>query len=609
MCGIVAYLGKKNAYPIILNGISRIDYRGYDSAGIAVSEHNTINITKCVGSVVKLKKALSKERALNTVAIGHTRWATHGKPTHNNAHPHLSCNGKIAVVHNGIIENHQALREFLKEQGHKFTSETDTEVLPHLIEHLYEGNLEKAVMAALKEVHGTYGIAVIHSDEKKIVAARKGSPLILGIINKNEYILASDIAAITEHTKKVDYLEDGEICVVKETGYEITDLDCAPHTHIVKTIDWNVAAIEKRGFDHYMLKEIHEQTETLKTILSGKYDSKNKIPKFGGIRIPPLDLKTLDRVIIIACGTSFNAGLVGEYYLEKFAGIRTEVAYASEFLCKAEKLSSHDLIIAISQSGETADTLVALRKANADGAHSIGVVNVVGSTIAREVNAGGLYIHVGPEIGVASTKAYTGQLLSLFLFSLWLGRMRGTIKPQEADRQIKLAALLPKLAEATLKNEPSIISIARKFKNATNFMYLGRGIHYPTSLEGALKLKEISYIHAEGIPAAEMKHGPIALIDKKMPVVFAVMNDDGYEKIFGNIEEVKARKGVVIAIAENSDKLIAKKADYVIRVPESTAELSPILFAIPLQLLAYHIARLRNCEIDKPRNLAKSVTV
>ncbi|MBL8028942.1 MAG: glutamine--fructose-6-phosphate transaminase (isomerizing) [Fibrobacteres bacterium] len=609
MCGIVGYIGKRDAYSTLIKGISRIDYRGYDSAGIAVSINGSLETLKCVGAVSTLKKETSKKNACGTVSIGHTRWATHGKPTKANAHPHLSCDGKIAVVHNGIIENHQALRKYLISEGHKFTSETDTEVIPHLIEHLYEGNLEKAVAAALKQLHGTYGIAVIRAGEKKIVAARKGSPLILGIIGKGEYILASDIAAITEYTKKADYLEDGEICVLTDKGYRITDHDDAPHSHIVKTINWSVAAIEKQGFEHYMLKEIHEQPETMRTIIAGKFDFKNKIPKFGGIRITPLDLKNLDRAIILACGTSFNAGLAGEYFLEKTAGLKTEVVYASEFLCKAEKLSSRDLVIAISQSGETADTLAALRKANSDGAHSIGVVNVVGSTIAREVNSGGLYIHVGPEVGVASTKAYTGQLLSLFLFSLWLGRMRGSLKPAEAEAEMKRLTSLPALAEAALKNEKKIIAIASKFKNATNFMYLGRGIHYATSLEGALKLKEISYIHAEGMPAAEMKHGPIALIDKKMPVVFAVKRDDGYEKIIGNIEEVKARKGIVIAIAEESDKEIHKKADYVIRVPDSTQELSSMLFAIPLQLLAYHIARFRKCEIDKPRNLAKSVTV
>jgi glucosamine--fructose-6-phosphate aminotransferase (isomerizing) len=393
--------------------------------GVTVADQGALTTFKAKGKIADLRKAIGRTRVPGTLAIGHTRWATHGKPSQKNAHPHLSCGGDIAVVHNGIIENHQALREFLKAKGHAFRSETDTEVVPHLIEYCYQGNLENGVTQALKEIHGTYGLAVVSSHERKMVVARKGSPLVIGIIGKGEYLVASDITAITEHTKQVVYLEDGDVGVLTDQGYRIFDINQAERSHCVKTINWSVSSIEKRGFDHYMVKEIFEQPETLKVALRGKYDAKNQVPKFGGINIPPFDLKQIERVVFLACGTSFHAGLVGEYYLEKFSGLKADVAYASEFLCKEEKLSSRDLVIPVSQSGETADTLMALRKANGQGAHSLGVVNTVGSTIAREVNGGGLYIHVGPEIGVASTKAYTGHLINLYLLSIYLGRVRG----------------------------------------------------------------------------------------------------------------------------------------------------------------------------------------
>ena len=609
MCGIVAYIGRRNALPIVLNGIARLDYRGYDSVGVTVQNSGTLTTFKDKGKIADLRKSIDHRKIPGTLAIGHTRWATHGKPSRRNAHPHLSCDNSLAVVHNGIIENFNTLKEVLVSEGHVFRSETDTEVISHLIEHAKEKNLEDGVVAALKQVHGTYGLAIVNNRERKIVVARNGSPLVLGIIGKGEYIVASDITAITEHTKKVIYLEDGDVGVLTDDGYRLFNLQNVAQTHAIKTIDWSVAAIEKRGFEHFMLKEIFEQPETLKAALSGRYDNKNQVPKFGGINIPPFDLKQIERVMFLACGTSYHAGLVGEYYLEKYAGLKVEVAYASEFLCKEEKLSPRDLVIPVSQSGETADTLMALRKANREGAHSLGVVNTVGSTIAREVNGGGLYIHVGPEIGVASTKAYTGHLLNMYLLSIYLGRFRGVIKAGEAETLMQKARAVPRLAAEALKCAPKVLSIAKRFKNASNFIYLGRGINYPTAMEGALKLKEISYIHAEGFPAAEMKHGPIALVDKHMPVVFIVKRDDGYEKILSNIEEIKARKGIVIAVVEKEDRLVEKKADYVIRVPATTAELSPIIFVIPLQLLAYHIARLRGCAIDKPRNLAKSVTV
>ncbi|MFH0921747.1 MAG: glutamine--fructose-6-phosphate transaminase (isomerizing) [Fibrobacterota bacterium] len=609
MCGIVGYIGNKEALPVILTGISRLDYRGYDSVGVTVARNQGFQTFKAVGTVANLRREMGRARACGTLGIGHTRWATHGKPSRRNTHPHLSMDGRFAVVHNGIIENHTALREFLRGKGFVFQSETDTEVIPHLIQHFYQGNLEEALTATLKEVHGTYGLAVLSSNERKLVVACKGSPIILGIIAKGRYLVASDITAITEHTRKVVYLADNDVAVLDDRGYRIFNLENRETPHQVQTIDWSVAAIEKRGYEHFMRKEIHEQPETLSTVLSGRWDAKNLIPKIGGVRIPPLDIRQIDRAIFLACGTSYHAGLVAEYYFEKFAGLRTEAAYASEFLCKVESLTPRDLVLPISQSGETADTLQALRRANEQGAHSLGLVNTVGSTIARDVNGGGMYLRVGPEIGVASTKAYTGQLMTLYLLSLWLGRMRGVLKGSQTQALYAKARALPRMVKAALATEPQIKALAAHFKKSENFIYLGRGINYPTALEGALKLKEISYIHAEGFPAAEMKHGPIALVDKKMPVVVVVKKDEGYERILSNIEEIKARKGIVIAVMDQDDRTVIKKADYILRVPQTTPELSPMVYIVPLQLLAYHVARLRGCEIDKPRNLAKSVTV
>ncbi|OGS36146.1 MAG: glutamine--fructose-6-phosphate aminotransferase [Elusimicrobia bacterium RIFOXYB2_FULL_49_7] len=608
MCGIVGYIGKKAALPIVINGISRLDYRGYDSVGITLLEENKLSTFKAKGKIDNLQKKLDQKTSKASVGIGHTRWATHGKPSVKNAHPHLSQNREIAIVHNGIIENHQTLRAFLTGKGYVFRSETDTESVAHLVEYCYHGNLEEAVVSALKEIQGTYGLCILSAKERELIVARRGSPIIIGIIHTGEYIVASDLTAISEHTNNIIYLSDNDVAVLNETGYRIFNLKEEKISRKVEKISWSLSAIEKGSFKHFMHKEIFEQPDALKRLLAGKYDAKNSIPKFGGINIKELDLKNIQRVIILACGTSWHAGLVGEYYLEKYAGLQVEVEYASEFLCKAEQLSYRDLVIAISQSGETMDTLLALRKAVSQSALSLGLINSVGSTIAREVD-GGLYLHVGPEIGVASTKAFTGQVLSLFLLSLYLGRVRGCLKAAECDALFKQARALPLLLKGQLKGERAIIAIARRFKRAPNFIFLGRGIHFPTALEGALKLKELSYIHAEGYPAGEMKHGPIALVDKKMPVVFVVKKDDGHSKILSNIEEIRARKGIILSLIEENDKDVRKKSDYVIKVPSTIPDLSPIVYILPLQLLAYHIARLRGCEIDKPRNLAKAVTV
>lgn len=607
MCGIVGYIGRKQALPIVLNGISRLDYRGYDSVGVAVLD-KALEVFKAKGRIEDLKRVLPAGAAKGTIGIGHTRWATHGKPSSRNAHPHLSCKKDIAVVHNGIVENYLALKQFLTDKGHAFRSETDTEALAHLVEFFYKGVLEEAVTLALKETHGTYGLAVMSQAERKIVVARKGSPIIIGIIRKGEYIVASDVTAISEHTSNIIYLSDYDVAVLTEEGYRIFNLREEKVLRKVERITWSLSEIEKKGYEHFMLKEIHEQPETLKSSLLGKYDRANSTPKFGGINIAELDLRSVERVVILACGTSWHAGLVGEYYLEKFAGLNVEVEYASEFLCKEGKLNYRDLVIAISQSGETADTLMALRKAASQGALSLGLINSVGSTIAREVD-GGVYIHVGPEIGVASTKAYTGQVLNLFLLALYLGRVRGCLKAAQCDALMQQAREVPGIMADQLKHERLIVSIAKKFKKAPNFIFLGRGINFPTALEGALKLKELSYIHAEGYPAGEMKHGPIALVDRKMPVVFVVKKDEGHDKILSNIEEIRCRKGIILSVMEKGDTEVKKRSDYVIEVPVVIPELSPLINIIPLQLLAYHIARQRRCAIDKPRNLAKAVTV
>jgi len=607
MCGIIGYIGDRNASEIILRGLKRLEYRGYDSAGIALNG-NELYTEKSVGKLLELERILNcEDLARYTAGIGHTRWATHGEPSTVNAHPHYDCSGTIALVHNGIIENYDVLRDVLMNEGHTFVSETDTEVVVHLIEHYHRNDdLITAVTRALARVEGAYGIAVISAKEPdRLIAARKGSPLIIGI-GDGEMILASDASAIIDHTRSVVYLEDNEIVEITRNGYNTFDLDLKCVEKMVEAIDWDIASIEKRGFEHFMLKEIFEQPETIKNAYRGRI-----IPEFGNVRLDGLkltdkDIFGIERIIFIACGTSWHAGLIGEYLIEEYARIPVDVEYASEFRYRKPVLRKGDLVITISQSGETADTLAALREAKEKGVKVLGITNVVGSSIARESH-GGVYIHAGPEIGVASTKAFTSQVCALILLTVLLSRRRD-MTPEEGKSIIRDLMVLPELI-TNLLNDNNILSIAEQYADKRNFLYLGRGIQYPVALEGALKLKEISYIHAEGYPAAEMKHGPIALIDENMPVVFIALRDQVYSKILSNMEEVRARHGRIIVIATEGDREIQKFADHVIYVPDVHSMLTPLVTAIPLQLLSYHIAVLRGCDVDQPRNLAKSVTV
>ncbi len=609
MCGIVGYIGKKNVLPILISGLKRLEYRGYDSAGVAVILDDQLSIWKKAGKVSELEQMLAEKEIHAALGIGHTRWATHGQPTDLNAHPHTDCTGELAIIHNGIIENYQALRKKLESDGHRFTTQTDTEVLAHLIEEVYKrtGDLTFAVRMSLHEVSGTYGIAVLCSKEPdKILVARKGSPLVIGV-GEGENFIASDAAAIVDHTRQVVYLEDGEIAVVTESGFTTKTIDDVQIEKEVEEITFDLQQIEKGGYPHFMLKEIHEQPETLQNSMRGRILLDEGTAKLGGLDQVREKLLNTRRIILAACGTSWHAGLVGEYMFEQLARIPTEVEYASEFRSRNPVLQADDVVFLISQSGETADTLAALREAKKKGATVLGIVNVVGSTIARESD-GGVYVHAGPEIGVASTKAFTSQLVVLALISLLVGRSKGL--SQDGGRKIASEiATLPGKVQKILENVEQIKYIAREFRDARNFLYLGRGTNFPTALEGALKLKEISYIHAEGYPAAEMKHGPIALIDENMPVVFVVPKDALYEKVVSNIEEVRARKGRIIAIANEDDKEISNLAEFVIRVPRTYGFLGPILNVIPLQLLAYYVAVERGCNVDQPRNLAKSVTV
>jgi len=608
MCGIVGYIGSKTATPLLIEGLKRLEYRGYDSAGIATMNGAGVETRKAKGKISMLEAVVEGSPVHGTVGIAHTRWATHGVPNECNAHPHHDCTGTIAVVHNGIIENYSALRQMLIQQGHKFESETDTEVLAHLIEAaMDEDPLEDAVIDALHLVEGTYGIAVISSkDPDKIVAARKGSPLLLGL-GENEFYVASDVAAILQHTRQVVYLDDGEMGVLTRNGYEVLDLNARRVRKGVSRIDWDLDQIEKGGFDHFMLKEIFEQPQTIQNTMRGRLVVDEGFSKLGGLNLTRQQMLDLDRIIITACGTSWHSGLIGELYIEELARIPVEVEYASEFRYRNPLVTKNTLCVVISQSGETADTLAAMREAKRRGARTLGLVNVVGSTMARE-DDGGIYLHAGPEIGVASTKAFTSQVIALALLTLKLGRLRemSVVK----GRQIAQAMLeLPDQIQSILDRAPEIEALAEQFKNATNFLYLGRGYNFPVALEGALKLKEISYIHAEGYPAAEMKHGPIALIDENMPVVFVAPHDSVFDKIVSNIQEVKARGGKVIAITSQNEPVLEKLIDYEIRIPQTEDMLYPILSVIPLQLLAYYVAVKRGLNVDQPRNLAKSVTV
>jgi glucosamine--fructose-6-phosphate aminotransferase (isomerizing) len=609
MCGIFGYIGQRDAIPIILAGLKRLEYRGYDSAGIATLSDGRLSVVKKVGKVDDLEQALvaSSKRAL--IGIGHTRWATHGEPNETNAHPHLDCRDKIAVIHNGVIENYAVLKKRLVDTGHHFRSETDSEVLAHLIEEFSRRNasLVDAVRQALQKVQGTYGLAVLSEHEPDtIIVARHGSPLVIGLCD-GEFIVASDASAVVEHTRTVSYLKDGEVGVITREGVVTRTLGNVETEKSVEELTIDLAHIERGGYDHFMLKEIYEQPETIRNALRGRLLVEKGEVKLGGLEHVRDRLLKARRIILVGCGTSWHAALVGEYMLEQIAKIPAEVEYASEFRYRNPVVTADDVVFVISQSGETADSLAALREAKARGATALGIVNVVGSTIARESD-GGVYIHAGPEIGVASTKAFTSQLTVLALITLMLARDRGT---SQADFRLLAQELdsLPSKVSYLLQVMGRVKEVAAEFKDARNFLYLGRGSNYPVALEGALKLKEISYIHAEGYPAAEMKHGPIALIDEQMPVVIVVPKDGIYEKVMSNVQEVRARKGRIIAIANEDDTDIEQHVEFVLRVPRTYGFFGPIINVIPLQLLAYYIAVARGVNVDQPRNLAKSVTV
>ncbi|MBO1223272.1 MAG: glutamine--fructose-6-phosphate transaminase (isomerizing) [Candidatus Scalindua sediminis] len=607
MCGIVGYIGEKEAKAVLIEGIKRLEYRGYDSAGIAVIEGDQMIYERSVGRICELEKRIESKCNGSTIGIVHTRWATHGAPTVENAHPHVDCSKKIAVVHNGIIENSNYLKSKLQEGGHKFRSETDSEVIAHLIESYFSGNIENAVRCALKEIEGAYGLAIISLDEpEKLIAARHGSPLIVGI-GKGEYFITSDVAAILEYTKNVVYLEDNEIAVLTRDDMVTTDINNVPISKRIDEVQWNVDKVEKGGYKHFMLKEIHEQPQTLRDAMLGRFEKDNTLVRLGGLKEKEKNLHDIKRIIIVACGTSWHAGLIGEYMIEDLLAIPVEVEYASEFRYRNPIIEEGTLVISISQSGETADTLAAVNEAKKRGATVLAICNVVGSSIARESDCG-MFLHAGPEIGVASTKAFTSQITALFLLTLFMARMKGQKEILSKDIVSKLREV-PGQVKKVLEKEDQIAEIARRYKDNENFLYLGRGYNYPVALEGALKLKEISYIHAEGYPAAEMKHGPIALVDKDMPVVFIATRDKVYTKILSNIEEIRTRGGKVIAIASEGDNEISEMVNHVFYIPETIDALTPILSVIPLQLLAYHMAVMRGCDVDKPRNLAKSVTV
>ncbi|GJQ60030.1 MAG: glutamine--fructose-6-phosphate transaminase (isomerizing) [Candidatus Scalindua sp. AMX11] len=607
MCGIVGYIGKNKAKSILVAGIKKLEYRGYDSSGLAVIEDGVILCKKAVGRISELEKVLDGNCDESNIGIIHTRWATHGAPTYKNAHPHVDCANKIALVHNGIIENYNYLKTKLQKNGHILKSETDTEVIVHFIESYYEGNLEDAVRNALKEIEGAYGLAIIHLDEpEKLVAARHGSPLIIGIGNE-EYFVTSDVSAIIEYTKNVVYLDDGELVVLTKDSMKTTDIDSLPISKRIEEIQWDVNQVQKSGYEHFMLKEIYEQPQTLRDTMLGRFTTDNSVVRLGGLQDKCELLRSINRSVIVACGTSWHAGLIGEYMLEELMGMPVEVEYASEFRYRDPIIEKNTMIIAISQSGETADTLAAIREAKRKGAVVLAICNVVGSSIARESDCG-IFLHAGPEIGVASTKAFTSQIVSLFLLTMHLRQISG--KATDLDKElVKKLKEVPSQVQSIFNNDKKIKEISRIYKDSSNILYLGRGYNYPVALEGALKLKEISYIHAEGYPAAEMKHGPIALVDKNMPVVFIATKDATYSKILSNIEEIRARGGKVIAIASEGDSEISKMVEHVLYIPETVDALTPILSVIPLQLLSYHMAVMRGCDVDKPRNLAKSVTV
>ncbi|RLD14652.1 glutamine--fructose-6-phosphate transaminase (isomerizing) [candidate division KSB1 bacterium] len=609
MCGIVGYLGNREAAPILLNGLKRLEYRGYDSAGIATISDGDVHIIKEVGKIRKLEEALADSMPAGLVGIGHTRWATHGKPNRVNAHPHTDCHGNIVLIHNGIIENFSVLKKVLEQSGHVFKSDTDTEVIAHLIEELYKNGrtFEEAFREALLKVEGTFGVAVMTKDDPdRIYVARKGSPIVIGV-GEGEYFVASDVTPLIPHTRNVFYLEDDEMAILTRQGIITKTIQNKVIEKHVHKITLELSDIEKGGFDHYMLKEIFEQPKTIMDTMRGRILREEGLVKLGGLREVEDKLTHAGRIIFVASGTSWHAALIGEYLMEEFCRIPVEVEYASEFRYRNPIINDHDVIIAISQSGETADTLAALREGKHKGALVLGIVNAVGSTIARETHAG-VYIHAGPEIGVASTKAFTSQVTAIVLITILMARKK-YMSVVQGKQLLDDLLKIPENVQKILDQNDLIRELAALYKDQRNFLYLGRGYNFPVALEGALKLKEISYIHAEGYPAAEMKHGPIALIDENMPVVFIATQDAIYDKVISNIQEVKARKGRVICVANEGDEKIKNYADHVIYVPATSQALTPLLTVIPLQLLAYHIAVQRGCDVDQPRNLAKSVTV
>ncbi|HWY21583.1 MAG TPA: glutamine--fructose-6-phosphate transaminase (isomerizing) [Candidatus Acidoferrum sp.] len=623
MCGIVGYVGKKQVVPIIIEGLRRLEYRGYDSAGIAVAGNgDKLQIRRAEGKLRNLEEVIRLKPLDGSYGIGHTRWATHGRPTEENAHPHRDCTGKIVVVHNGIVENYLSLKKKLIEEGHNFSTETDTEVIAHLIEkHLFKtGNghhptLEEAVRRTVKELSGVFALAVISVDEpNKIVAARNGPPLVVGLGN-DEYFVASDVPAILYHTRDIFFLADGDLAVVTAAGVQLTDFDGRPIQRQVQHVTWDPIMAEKGGFKHFMLKEIYEQPRAVRDTTLGRISLDTGHIFLDEMQITEAEFRTAKKINIVACGTSWHAGQAGKFMIESFARVPVEVDYASEWRYRDPIVDRDTITLVISQSGETADTIAAQREAKAKGSHTLAICNVVGSMITREA-AGTIYTHAGPEIGVASTKAFTCQLVALYLFALYLAQVRGAITAEQTRTAAQELTLIPGKLEHILTHDEACEDLAKRFQRAQDFLFLGRGIHYPIALEGALKLKEISYIHAEGYPAGEMKHGPNALIDENLPVVIIATRDANdpdsmqrYEKTMSNLKEVKARSGVVIALATEGDEEIKEAADHVLYVPASPEELSPILEIVPLQLLAYHIAVRRGCDVDQPRNLAKSVTV
>jgi glucosamine--fructose-6-phosphate aminotransferase (isomerizing) len=610
MCGIVGYIGFREAWPIVIKGLHRLEYRGYDSAGVALM-NETLNIYKKAGKVSDLEKSVETQDLKGSIGMGHTRWATHGEPSDRNSHPHTSGDGRLAIIHNGIIENYSTLKEALLSRGHIFKSDTDTEVLIHLIEDIRQQtglDLRESVRIALNEVVGAYAIVIMSKDEPdELIAARKGSPMVLGVGEK-EYFIASDASPIIEYTKNVIYLNDNEIAYIKRNELLIKSIDNVVQIPYVQELELKLEMLEKGGFDHFMLKEIYEQPRSIKDCMRGRIYPEKGLVQLGGIKEYAEKLKNIDRIIIVACGTSWHAGLVGEYLIEEYARIPVEVEYASEFRYRNPIISEKDIVIAVSQSGETADTMAAIELAKEKGATIFGICNVVGASIPRLSHAG-VYTHAGPEIGVASTKAFTAQVTVLTLMALYMAQQRGTITQSKLIDLLTELDNIPSMIERCLLSNDSIKEIAAKFKDARNFLFLGRGSGFPVALEGALKLKEISYIHAEGYPAAEMKHGPIALIDEEMPVVFIATKNSSYEKVISNIQEVKARKGKVIAIVTEGDTVVKNMADFTIEIPDADEIFLPLLATIPLQLLSYHIAVMRGCNVDQPRNLAKSVTV